>query len=171
MKVNVNSSILFILLIIAQLIMTNYFHLSQFISLSLLPAMILCVPMSIPTVLVMIIAFATGLSVDIFAEGVLGLNAFCLIPVALARNSIVGLVIGNEVVIRGGEFSFRKNGAAKVSLAILMSVALFVLVYVIVDGAGTRGFWFNSARFVASTLCNFVLGVIAVRVLNAQDHF
>lgn len=170
MKVNVNSGILYILLIIAQLIMTNYFHLSQFISLSLLPAMILCIPLSIPTSLAMLIAFATGLSVDIFAEGVFGLNAFAAVPVAFARNGIVRLVISDEVVTRGGEFSFRKNGAGKVSVAILMAVILFVIVYIIADGAGTRGFWFNSARFFASTICNLGLGILAVRLLNAQEQ-
>lgn len=170
MKTSVNSFAVYILLAVTQMVITNYFHLSQFIVLSILPVMVLCLPLSLSTIMTMVIAFATGMSVDLLAEGVLGMNTACLLPVALLRKRFIAWTLGEDVITRQSEFSFRRNGTGKTTVAILMSVATFLILFVIVDGAGTRSFWFNFARLLASLICSLLLSIPVASVLNSEER-
>lgn len=170
MKTSVNSFAVYFLLVLAQVIITNYFHLSQFIVLSILPAMVLCLPLSLSTIATMLIAFATGISVDLLAEGVLGMNTLCLLPVALLRKRFIALTLGEDVITRAGEFSFRRSGAGKMTVTILMAVSTFLLIFIITDGAGTRSFWFNFARLLASVICSLLLSIPVANVLNSEER-
>lgn len=170
MKASVNSFAVYILLVIAQVIITNYFHLSQFIVLSILPVMVLCLPLSLSNIATMLIAFATGMSVDLLAEGVLGMNTLCLLPVALLRKRFIAWTLGEDVVTRASDFSFRRNGSGKTTVAVLMAVSTFLLVFIITDGAGTRSFWFNFARMLASVICSLLLSIPVASVLNREER-
>lgn len=170
MKTGFNSGILFFLLLVAQMVITNYFHLSQFIVLSILPALIICLPLSLSTSATMLICFATGLGVDLLADGVFGINTVALLPVAFTRKFFLARVFGEDLVERGSEFSFRKNGPAKTFTAIVIAVALFFTVFIIADGAGTRPFWFNAVRFILSVVTSSILSAVAVNVLNSEDR-
>ena len=85
--------IAYILLVIVQMIICNYFQFSPYFVISILPAMVLCIPLTISTNVCMLIAFATGLSVDWLAEGLIGINASALIPVAYARMTFVRIFL------------------------------------------------------------------------------
>ena len=111
----------FFLLVIVQMLICNYFQFTPLITLSILPAMILCVPLTLNTPICMLIAFATGLSVDWLAEGIIGLNVASLLPVAFARKTIIRVFMGEDIVVRQDSFSFRKNGIGKISIALLVS--------------------------------------------------
>lgn len=153
------------LLLVLQLLLSNYFLFTPYIMLTILPVMVLCIPIRVGTVGAMLIAAASGFVVDLLAEGVLGLNAIALIPVAYARNSIIRLIFGGELFARQEDFSVRRSGFAKVSLAVLLAQMLFLLVYVWIDAAGTRPLWFLAARFGASLGAGFLLSLLTLEVL------
>ena len=153
------------LLLVLQLLLSNYFLFTPYIMLTILPVMVLCIPIRVGTVGAMLIAAASGFVIDLLAEGVLGLNAIALIPVAYARNSIIRLIFGGELFARQEDFSVRRSGFAKVSLAVLLAQMLFLLVYVWVDAAGTRPLWFLAARFGASLGAGFLLSLLTLEVL------
>ena len=153
------------LLLVLQLLLSNYFLFTPYIMLTILPVMVLCIPIRVGTVGAMLIAAASGFVVDLLAEGVLGLNAIALIPVAYARNSIIRLIFGGELFARQEDFSVRRSGFAKVSLAVLLAQMLFLLVDVWVDAAGTRPLWFLAARFGASLGAGFLLSLLTLEVL------
>ena len=113
----------------------------------------------------MIIAFATGLVVDLLAEGMLGLNTLALVPVAYARKGIIRLVFGDELFARNEDFSVRKNGFGKVAVAIFIAQALFLLVYIWADSAGTRPFSFNAIRFGVSLAAGWALSLVIIDIL------
>ena len=77
-----NFGILYVLLIICQVLMSTYTQLGPYIMLSMLPAMVLCIPTGVRTTTCMLIAFASGLAVDWLSEGFIGLNIAALLPVA-----------------------------------------------------------------------------------------
>ena len=154
---NPTFGIAYILLVIAQIIICNYFQFSPYFVISILPAMVLCVPLTIGTNVCMLIAFATGLSVDWLAEGLIGINAASLIPVAYARKTIIRVFLGEDLISRKDSFSFRKNGIGKILTAILVAYSIFFIVYVILDGAGLRTFWFNLLRVVVGIQFIFVI--------------
>ena len=118
----------------------------------------------------MIIAFASGMAVDWLSEGLLGLNAASLTAVALTRKGVIRIFLGEDIITRNDSFSIRKNGIGKVSFAILTVTALFLAIYIFLDGAGTRPFWFCLSRFCASLACNWVLGLIVANILTPDDR-
>ena len=94
-----NYFIMFFLTLCAQLLICNYFHISAYISLSILPVAILCLPTKIGAAGTMLIAFATGLGTDFLAEGLIGLNAAALVPVAACKRFICDSVFGKELIL------------------------------------------------------------------------
>lgn len=169
MKTVQNFGIMYLLLVVGQMFICNYFHLSMYVTLSILPVIVLYIPLSVNTVLAMLIAFATGLSVDALSESVFGLNALALVPVALCRKKIIKTVIGEETVERQETFSVRRNGLSKISAAVILSLAVFFTVYILADGAGVRPVWFNLARFAASIACSYILSLFIVRILTPAE--
>lgn len=170
MKATQNFGLMYSLLVICQIIMYNYTQLGPYILLTMLPSMVLCIPTGINTIVCMIIAFASGFAADWLSEGLLGLNTAAILPVALLRKGIIRIFLGEDIINRNDSFSIRRNGIWKVSFAILTSTAVFLAVYIFLDGAGTRPFWFSSTRFGVSLLCNWVLGIIVIRLLTNDDR-
>ena len=78
MKVSQHFGLLYCLMLLAQVILSNFCQLGPYVMLSILPAMILCMPMSTGTIRCMLAAFASGLCVDWLSEGLVGLNAAAL---------------------------------------------------------------------------------------------
>ena len=161
---------MFVILTVAQMLITNYLHLSYYITLSILPALILFLPIRIGTVGAMCIAFITGWSVDFFAEGLIGINMLALVPVAFVRRPLLSLVFGGEIFARQEDPSAGKSGVGSVLLAILLAQALFLLIYVWADGAGLRPGWFNVVRFLLSLGIGTVLSMFAADLLTGDKN-
>ena len=155
----------FFLLTAVQLLICNYLNLSAWLTLSILPVMILCVPLRLPTFWTMLLAFAAGTVVDLLSEGLLGLNALALVPVAFVRKELIHLIFGGELFARKEDFSIRKNGFGKVALAIFLAQALFLAIYIWADGAGTRSFAFNALRFGISLVAGWGVSLLIVDIL------
>ena len=164
-----NITLAYLILVVAQVLICNYFHVTQYVMLSILPAMILCLPPKCGTTASLLIAFVTGLAVDFLADGVPGLNAMALLPVAMLRLPVIRFVFGEDVFESGG-FSLRRNGIAKVSFAVILVQALFLLLYILADGAGTRPFWFNISRLGASLLAGYLLSLLIVDILSPDNR-
>lgn len=164
-----NYYLVFSLLAVAQMVLSNYFTFTPYILLSILPVMVLTIPIRVNTVWAMCVAFVTGLAVDLLSEGLIGINALALVPVAFARNGILSLVFGEDLFSRNEDFSIHKNGFAKVLLSIVLAQALFMIIYVWADGAGMRSFWFNFARFFLSVAGSSIVSLFVINVL-APDH-
>ncbi len=162
--------IAYTLLVIVQMIICNYFQFSPYFVLSILPALVLCIPLNISTNVCMLIAFATGLSVDWLAEGLIGINAACLIPVAYARKTLIRVFLGEDLISRQETFTFRKNGIGKILTALGIAYALFLALYIFLDGAGTKTFLFNLVRFLLSMACSIIPGLLVIGSLNKEDR-
>lgn len=165
-----NFGLLYFLLVLGQVIMCNFSNLGPYITLTLLPSMIMCVPLTISTVGCMLVAFVTGLSVDWLSEGLIGINAAALLPVALMRKPLIRFFLGEDLITRSDSFSIRKNGAGKISMMAIISTLIFLAIYIYLDGAGTRPIWFNIARCGISLLCNCVLALIVINILTVDDR-
>ena len=155
----------FFLLAAVQMLICNYLNLSAYLMLSILPVMVLCVPLRLPTFWTLLLAFATGLAVDLLSEGLIGINALALVPVAFVRKEVIRLIFGDELFARKEDFSVRKNGFGKVALAIFLVQALFLAIYIWADGAGTRPLSFNAIRFGISLAAGWVVSLLIINVL------
>lgn len=166
MKTNQNFTVTYILLAVAQMVICNYFKVSPYVYVTILPAMILALPLKIGTIGSMAVAFVTGLGVDFLAEGIIGLNALALVPVALVRLPLLQMVMGDEDSGKENPFGARSASFGRILLAVTIAYAIFTAVYVIADGAGVRPFWFNAARFGASLICDSLLALLVIHVLT-----
>lgn len=155
----------YILLLLAQAALWNYCNFSPYLMVVLLPAMLLCLPVERSTITVMLIAFVTGFVVDFFVTGQLGLTSFALVPVALLRRRMTRIVFGQELFARGEDISFRRQGWQKVFWAVVLLNALFLLLYIWVDDAGTRPFWFDALKFGISLTVSSVLGLLVAYLM------
>lgn len=167
---NRNFILVYILLLAAQMLLSDFVRVSPYVTLSILPVMVLCIPLRNSPVAAMLIAFATGLAVDFFSDGVLGLNALALVPVAALRNPVIRLVAGNEIIEKKDNLSVPKIGLAKFSTAILMVQAVFLAIYILADGAGTRSLAFNGIRFSISWIAGYLLSLLVVGFLAPDDR-
>ena len=60
----------YIILLVGQLLLSTYCTFSPYLTLSILPVMILCTPNRVHTSLAMLIALASGLFVDWLSDGI-----------------------------------------------------------------------------------------------------
>ena len=160
----------YILMMVAQMLFTNYFHFTPLCMVTILPVMVLCIPTKINTTWAMVIAFATGLAVDLFVDGALGLNALSLVPVAFLRKSIIEMIFGSEPFEHQENISTRKYGFARVSFAILIVTILFLAIYIIADCAGTRPLWFMASKLGISLLASYLVSALIVNMLSYDDR-
>lgn len=164
-----NYWLIFLLLLVVQVLLGNFLGLGPYIILSLLPILVLSLPIRYGGVAGMLIAFAAAFAVDFFTNGILGLNVLALVPLAWLRPWIISLVFGSEVYARGEDISAQRQGLLKMSLALLISTAIFFAVYVPVDSAGTRSFGFNLLRWLLSTLLSALVQIFLTRLLGGED--
>lgn len=170
MKVSQHFGIMYFLLVIAQAALCNFCQFGPYVMLSMLPAMVLCMPLSIGTIGCMFTAFAGGLCIDWLSEGLVGLNAAAIVPVALLRKPIIRIFLGEDIITRKDTFSFKKNGPLKISAALMAALIIYVGIYVFLDGAGTRPLWFSLTKFGASLACCFILSLIVTAKLMPSDR-
>lgn len=170
MRTGQNSKVLFVFLLICQIALCNFANLGPYVMLSILPAMIMCVPLSVGTAGCMFIAFVSGLSVDWLSEGLIGINAAALVPVGLARKTLIRVILGEDMINRKDSFSIRKNGLGKILTLMITAGIIFFSIYVILDGAGTRPFWFCASRFAASLATGAALSILTANILSPDDR-
>lgn len=157
-------TIIYLVLLAAQIILCNFFNFSQYFMISFLPAMILCLPVRRNVFFALLLAFATGFLADFLSDGMLGLTVFSLVPVAFLRFPILRLVFGEELFSRGDNLSFVRQGMGKIMLCVVLATAVFLLLYIWADGAGTRPFWFNAVKFTLSLLASTMISGFVARI-------
>ena len=170
MKATQNFWIYYFLLLIGEVILCNYFPFSTYVVLSMLPAMMLCIPLTVGTAGCMLIAFGSGLAVDWMSEGLIGINAAAAVPVALMRKPLIRFFLGEDLISRQDSFNLRKYGIGKISLTMTTAALMFFGLYVFLDGAGTRTTSFNMIRLGSSVLCNLPLALIVTNILTPDDR-
>jgi len=155
----------YLLLLLAQIVLWNYFNFTQYLVIVFLPAMILCLPVGRSSLYAMTVAFLTGFAVDFLVSGQLGLTSFALVPAALLRRPVISLVFGSELFARGEELSLQRQGWQKFVLAVLLLTAVFLLLYIWVDDAGLRPFWFAALKFAVSLVASTAVSVFIANLM------
>lgn len=75
MKGNLWNIILYCLIFILQILICNYVDIGAYVYICILPLIIINIPMKTNINITMLAAFGIGLLLDMFAGGVMGLNA------------------------------------------------------------------------------------------------
>lgn len=160
--------LMFIMLLIVETVLAKYCQIGPYIYISLLPAMILCLPTTSDGIRIMLEAFACGLLVDFLADGVPGLNACAAVPLAAMQKSILRLMIDEELVTRGYSFTYRRYGVVKIGAALLLMSVVYFTIYCIFDNAGERPFGFILLKILLSTLFSLPFGLVVCNILPSS---
>ena len=161
--------LVYALLLVAQLVLCNYANVTPYVCVTILPVMVLFLPIRIKPVAAMLIAFGTGLCVDFLSDGLLGVNAISLVPVAFLRDYVIEFVFGRELFTRGEDFSVRLHGFSKVFISTFIVTVVFLAIYIWVEAAGARSFQFNLLRFIYSLAASMVVSILCFQSLSAHS--
>ena len=149
--------LVFLLLCIVQLLINNYFNLSQYLLLSLLPLCIMILPLTKNSGIVdLFVAFALGLLVDFASSSVIGISSCSLLLLAFLKKTLISMICGEEIFFQ----SFRE-----LILLFILSCAIYFLPYVLIDCAGTRPFLFVLAKWLCSTAASAFVCCICSLIL------
>ena len=158
----------FVLAFLLQLVITDYLHLGPWITVNLLPFLILLIPLQRSEYIVMLSAFGLGLLLDILSGGVLGLNAFAAVVTAGPRKMLYRLLVNRdrqdptEIPLIGN------IGWAKYLKYLLALTALYMAAFILLDCVSVRPLGFILVRFAASTLAS--TGLELLLALSFQNR-
>lgn len=155
--------LIYIVMVVVQVLLVNFFPLSRYLLVSVLPALILVLPVDTRAIPAMLVSFALGFAVDFFSNGMLGISSLALVPAGLVRGAVIDGVFGDELSSRGDELSVQRLGVPKMVLASLILCSVYFLVYIWADSAGTVPFWPATLRFALSVLVSTPVCVFTVR--------
>ncbi len=158
-----------LVLVVCQIIICDCMFLGPLVTVTLLPVLVMFIPLSTGASASMLIAFAAGFAVDWLSDGVLGLNMASLVPVALLRKPLVRLFIGEDTVTRADALNVGKSGWPRMLSLTGSATALFLTIYVIIDGAGERTFGFNMLRLVCSFAASTVPAIPVIYAFSAKN--
>ncbi len=162
-------SLKYILLVILQILLWEFFDISQLMLLCIVPTLILCLPTRVGTTASLILAFVTALVLDFFCGSPLGLSIAALLPVAACRRIVVRLVFGAEIYFLGENLSYKRHGWVKFLLGILLMTSVFLIVYILLDSAGTRALWIDILKFICSLALSTIISMYVVSILCSES--
>lgn len=148
------------LVFLLQLVLTDYVHLGPYVFLCLVPYLILQIPLSRSVHVVMLIAFAIGLGLDILSDGVPGLNAFAAVLAAAPRKFFYRRLVNSdrqdktEIPLPG------ETGLLKYLKYLAAVTALYLAAYVVLDCVSFRPAEFVLLKFAASTAASILLALL-----------
>lgn len=154
-----------LLLVIMQMIISNFIYLGPYIIISLMPFVMFLMPLSWSQGRMLLLTAAVSLPVDIFAEGVPGLNALALLPIAYARPLLLSITAASDSKGREGVISPEWMGTRGFTALAGISLLAFLTIYNIADCAGTRPASFVATRTLISTVINLALYIPLSRTI------
>lgn len=146
-----------ILLFLLQLVISDYVHLGPWISLCLLPLLILLIPRSRSPHVVMLIAFGLGLGLDILSDGVPGLNAFAAVLAAAPRKFFYRLLVNADRQDKTEVPLLRETGLLKYLKYLGVLTAIYLAAYTLVDCISVRPLGYIAAKFLISWVASTAL--------------
>jgi len=155
-----HSILFFILVFLLQLALSNYLHLGPWIMVSLVPFLILQLPLRRSPHVVLLSAFGLGLLLDLLSAGVLGLNAFAAVMAAAPRKMLYRLIVNNDRQDETWIPLLRDAGTIKYGKYLFALTAIYLAAFILLDCVSVRPFGFILVKWVASTLASTAAGLL-----------
>lgn len=160
MKSNIWNIVLYVLIFILQIIICNYVDIGAYIYICLIPLLVLGIPMKTNINITMIAGFGIGLLIDIFAGGIMGLNAAAATTLAAFRNPLFRAAVSKENRHNVDVPSVRNIGLQSYIAYVALSVLVYLTMYTMLDCCSVRPFFFILFRILISLVIDVALIVI-----------
>lgn len=149
------------LMVVCQILLSEYVNIWPVLYIAIFPQFIILLPPAMNRSLYMIVAFLLGLCIDIFADGVLGLNAASLVAMAYARPVALKFTLskGNLDNMEGQPITPKTVDIPKIIMINVLMLSVFFTTYILLDSAATFTFLYTLLKIA---LCVAVNGVITI---------
>jgi len=155
----------FIILVLAQVLVLNNIQFLGYINPYLYILFILALPVQMPRWMTLLLAFALGLTIDIFSNTG-GMHASASVLVAFSRNGIIKLFTsieeGNNPTPSFYTFGVSAYVKYVVSLVFIHHTTLFIL-----EAFSFANFWITFAKIILSSLVT-VLMILGIQSLSKK---
>lgn len=167
MNVPLKYTTLGVLLIFCQILLSEYVNIWPVLYIAIFPQFIILLPPALNRSLYMLIAFALGFAIDIFADGVPGLNAAALVAMAYSRPFMLKLILSKGGIESTDNFPLLPRSVEPQKLVALnaLMMAVFFTVYALLDSAGSFTFWYTLLKIVLCIIANTIISTICSTVL------
>lgn len=151
-----------LILIICQILLSEYVNIWPILYIAIFPQFIILLPPTTNRSVQMLTALALGLCIDIFADGVLGLNAAALVAMAYLRPSVLKITLSRGLLENSDNQPLLHKNVEIQKLAMLTAImlAIFFCVYVAIDSAGTFPLWYVAVKVAICTAVNTAISLV-----------
>ena len=150
----------FILVFLLQLVISDYLNLGPWVCLTLVPFLILHIPLSRNPHWVMLAAFGIGLGLDILSAGVPGMNAFAAVLTAAPRKFFYRTLVNADRQDKTEIPLLKDVGFLKYARFLIVLVAIYLAAFILLDCVSVQPAGFIAIRFAASTLASTALSLL-----------
>ena len=167
MNFNIKYATLGALLIICQILLSEYVNIWPLLYIAIFPQFIILLPPSFNRLAHLLVAFILGLAIDLFADGVPGLNAAALVAMAYIRPAFLKITLSKANLDTTDNLPLLPRTVEIQKLAMLNGcmLAVFFTVYILLDSAGTFPFWYTILKIVVCTIINCIISLVCSKVL------
>lgn len=159
----------FALLMALQLLVFNNIYLGGFITPFLYVLFILMLPTSLPRMAMLVVAFATGLTMDMFSN-LMGLHTFAATLVAMCR-----ILFADKILTRGEDVSIDIPSIRSVALGPMLYYLFLLLIIYHIAYFGLVLFSVHDTLRIlltalASTFVSWLLAILYQTLLIRKEH-
>lgn len=150
------------IIVICQIMLGEYVNIWAMLYIAIFPQFIILLPPSINRSLYMVIAFLFGLSIDLFSDGVLGLNAAALVAMAYTRPIVLRLTLPRASFDNYENVPLipRTVEIPRLLLINAIMLAVFFTVYIMVDSAVSFSLGYTILKLLLCVTANTILAII-----------
>ncbi len=154
----------FIVILILQLLCCEFISVWPVLYIAVIPLIVVILPSSVSTYIVMLLGFAIGLLTDALSDGVLGLNAASCTLAGAFKNMITEPM--RRYDIQSDEFNMNSGEFRSGKLVVLLALCylLFFTAYVLIDGAGVAGWLYILLRIVLNVIVNTAIAYLLIKL-------
>ena len=156
-----------VIIIICQILVSEYVNIWPILYIAIFTQFITILPTATNRFAFLGIAFAMGLSIDLFADGVMGLNAAALTAMAYFRHPILKFVL-TRANLDNYDSSPISSGNVEIPKLVLinaMMLTVFFTVYVLLDSAASFSWWYTLLKIAVCVAANTLISIFVDIVL------
>lgn len=160
---------IFIIITILQIIICKYLGFSILVTVNLLPAVMLFAKVELSPLVLMLLGFGAGMTVDLFGEGLIGLNAFSMVLLAALRQPLHNMVLGKTNISERGYIDYDAIPSLRLIFTIAITLIIYFIPYMILDGGFALDIITSIERLVIAVAINTPLVFYIGKVISDKN--
>lgn len=150
------------IMIICQILLSEYVNIWPLVYIAIFPQFIILLPPSMNRTLYMLTAFALGLCIDLLSDGIMGLNAAALTAMAYVRPLVLKFTLpkGNLDNYENVPLIPRTVEIPTLVLITVLLLTVFFTVYILMDSAASFTLGYTLLKLLACITANTLVSIL-----------